>query len=1195
MAVMLAGIAAGVSYMPTLAQQSDSASVRVVPSSGEQGETHTILASGLEPGQQVTVEIIRDETGNEVYSSTRNASDNGRLELEIFTTDDDPPGDYTINVLSGEETLGTTTLTIEEPQGFNASVSITPEVAPAGSTHTINITEVRQFLDMRVLVRDEASQVVYESRVRATVDGTVSVSYTSAPDAQGEYTVAVVTDEGNQELGSTTVTIEAITDDVPGSLSIDPATVGQDARFDVAVSGLEADTEFTVEIVQNATGDIIYSTERTTDDSGEFLLQLSTGRDDVPGQYTVRMIQDNTVAAAATLTITDSADAEAPADEQAAQPDEPPAAEASLEVVPESVNAGDTVFISGAGFTPDAAVMINARNAQNEVIDERSVNADSNGTFLYNLQLPDDAVSGEYTVTALLDNRAIAQDTFDVSGVDPVQPTATPTPEATPEPTDAPDTEASLEVMPAAGPRGTTHQITAQGLPADSTVTLRVLFEGDEVYSTELTTDRNGATGISLISEETDPIGVYSVEIVQDGDTLVTGELAITEGDDSAQPDPTDEPTEDPTPEAELTDEPEAVFDEVTVTVVPESAARGSAHTVRVEGLVPNEQVTLDVQFDGETVFETERTADPTGTIELMLESTPDDEFGTYTVRVLRDAEAIATADFDVLDDDAEPEATPAPQDVSIDVQPDSGDIGTDYTFTITGLQPDETVTLNVLFDDEVVFETSRAADPSGTIEITLTTEEGDPPGQYIMNVLRDDDVIASTTFEATADVTEGTETEVPATPAPSEVTINVEPESGPVGTTHVVTFSGLTNGITYSVDVLFDGEVVFNTERTADASGRAILNLASETGDSPGVYTVRITRDGETLATADFTVEGDSAEATPPPEATPAPTIAPPQVLESSGVFTDRLTTDAPSDRYSFEGTEGENVVISVTSPDFDSYLTLVDENGVTLAENDDVDETLNSRIGPFRLPYSGTYTVIVTSFSYHNSATPEFGAYRLLVERISTGSIDYGQTQTLTFDDSTFGSYLTFDANVGDVLSATVAGDGIDTQLRLLGPDGDVLVTDDDSGAGVNPELQTYTATVTGTYTLAITAFTPGAAGSADVTLTRTEQRTLAEGTLSIRLDSKQPAETLVLDAVSGEEIQLEMAVTSGIPNDLVVQATQGDEVLMDYRTTRGIPQTLTLGFVVPNDGTVTITIGDASGAVSTLDVSISRTLPE
>jgi hypothetical protein len=84
-------------------------------------------------------------------------------------------------------------------------------------------------------------------------------------------------------------------------------------------------------------------------------------------------------------------------------------------------------------------------------------------------------------------------------------------------------------------------------------------------------------------------------------------------------------------------------------------------------------------------------------------------------------------------------------------------------------------------------------------------------------------------------------------------------------------------------------------------------------------------------------------------------------------------------------------------------------------------------------------------------------------------------------------------------------------------------------------------------------------------------------------------------VLDAVSGEEIQLEMAVTSGIPNDLVVQATQGDEILMDYSTTRGIPQTLTLGFVVPNDGAVTITISDASGAVSTLDVSISRTRPE
>ena len=64
------------------------------------------------------------------------------------------------------------------------------------------------------------------------------------------------------------------------------------------------------------------------------------------------------------------------------------------------------------------------------------------------------------------------------------------------------------------------------------------------------------------------------------------------------------------------------------------------------------------------------------------------------------------------------------------------------------------------------------------------------------------------------------------------------------------------------------------------------------------------------------------------------------------------------------------------------------------------------------------------------------------------------------------------------------------------------------------------------------------------------------------------------------------------SDIPNDLTIQATQGDEVLMDYSTTRGIPGTITPGFIVPDDGPVTITIGDASGAISTLNVSISRT---
>jgi 5-hydroxyisourate hydrolase-like protein (transthyretin family) len=1176
-AVMLAGIAAGASYMPTFAQQSESVSLRVVPSSGEQGDTHTILANGLEPGQAVTVRIVRDETGSEVYSSSRSASDNGRLEVEIFTTEDDPPGPYTISLLAGDETLGTTTLTIEEPEGFDATVTISPEIAPAGSTHTISVSEVRQFLDMRVLVRNADSETVFESRVRATVEGDVTVQYTSAPDASGDYTAVAVVDGTNQELGSTTFEIEASTDDVPGTISVTPDEVGQDRRFDVSIGDLSADAAFTVEIVQNATGEIVYSTERTADDSGSFLLELSTSSDDVPGEYTVRLLQDDTVAAATVLTITEPTTQE-PA-EQAAQPDdEPDTPPVSLDVVPDTNDAGDTVFVTGTGLTPDETVMVNTRNEQGEIIDERSLTADSNGTIIYNLQLPDDARSGEYTVTLLQDDSVAAQATFDVAGEEP-EPTPTPAPT---EPA-----EASLSIDPAAGPRGTTHFITAQGLMPDTPATLSVTFEGDEVYSTELNVDSNGAANLQLISEDTDPAGTYTVTISQAGEAVVTGELTITEADDSAQP----EATPEATPEAEVTDDPEEVFDEVTVTVVPGSAERGSSHTVRVEGLAPGEQVTLDVQYAGETVYETERSADPTGTIQLVLESTADDDAGTYTVRVLRDGEAIATAEFVVLDGDVAPtEEAPAADEVSIEVEPDSGGIGTDYTFTISGLQPEETVTLNVLFDDEVLYTTDRAADENGVITIVLTTEEGDPVGQYVMNVLRDNETIASTTFEATGDIIEGTETPVEPTPAPSGVTVSVEPDSGPAGTTHAVTVDGLTTGETYSIDVLFNDEVVFSTERTADADGRALLNLTSETGDDPGTYTVRISREGETLATADFTIEGDTVQ---PPASTPAPTAAPQAIPEGSGVFTGRLTTDSPSASYTFEGNAGEDVVLSVTSPDFDTYLTLLDRNGVELAFNDDVDASLNSRIGPFTLPYDGSYSVVVTSFAYATDATPAFGAYRLLIERVITGSIEDDTPVFFDLDAATFGSYLTFEAGAGDVISATVnSPDNLDTELRVLSPDGEVLVSDDDSGAGVNPELRNFTTTISGTYTLAVTAFTPGASGSVEVTLTRAEQRSLAEGTLTVRLDGKQAAETLLLEGESGEEIQLEVEVVSGIPNDLTIQAMQGDEVLMDYSTTRGIPDSITPGFIVPGDGPVTITIGDASGAVSTLRVSITRT---
>lgn len=66
----------------------------------------------------------------------------------------------------------------------------------------------------------------------------------------------------------------------------------------------------------------------------------------------------------------------------------------------------------------------------------------------------------------------------------------------------------------------------------------------------------------------------------------------------------------------------------------------------------------------------------------------------------------------------------------------------------------------------------------------------------------------------------------------------------------------------------------------------------------------------------------------------------------------------------YTFSGRAGQAVTISLTSPDFDTLVVLVDPSGSELATNDDYARSLNSTI-VITLPSSGTYKVLARSFS--------------------------------------------------------------------------------------------------------------------------------------------------------------------------------------------------------------------------------------
>lgn len=93
---------------------------------------------------------------------------------------------------------------------------------------------------------------------------------------------------------------------------------------------------------------------------------------------------------------------------------------------------------------------------------------------------------------------------------------------------------------------------------------------------------------------------------------------------------------------------------------------------------------------------------------------------------------------------------------------------------------------------------------------------------------------------------------------------------------------------------------------------------------------------------------------------------------LAYGGFATGFIDSSTPEVRYTFSGTAGDSVTISMIAEsgvDLDSYLRLLDEGQSMVAENDDAADAslgrFNSQILDFVLPSTGTYTIVATRFS--------------------------------------------------------------------------------------------------------------------------------------------------------------------------------------------------------------------------------------
>ena len=130
-----------------------------------------------------------------------------------------------------------------------------------------------------------------------------------------------------------------------------------------------------------------------------------------------------------------------------------------------------------------------------------------------------------------------------------------------------------------------------------------------------------------------------------------------------------------------------------------------------------------------------------------------------------------------------------------------------------------------------------------------------------------------------------------------------------------------------------------------------------------------------------------------------------------------------AKADRYSFAGTAGQQLTITMSAPGsfLDTYLFLVAPAGNVLAQSDDCGFDLSSCINSFTLPTTGTYTIEATSFSplARGAYTLTISPSALLV--VSPASQDFG---TVTIGGVADRSFTVTNSGAGVLTgSATVA----------------------------------------------------------------------------------------------------------------------------------------------------------------------------
>jgi hypothetical protein len=200
---------------------------------------------------------------------------------------------------------------------------------------------------------------------------------------------------------------------------------------------------------------------------------------------------------------------------------------------------------------------------------------------------------------------------------------------------------------------------------------------------------------------------------------------------------------------------------------------------------------------------------------------------------------------------------------------------------------------------------------------------------------------------------------------------------SGGTGTINVTTSAGCGWAATSNASW-----ITVTSGTPGSGNGTVGYSVAANTGTA---RTGTVTAAGQT-----FTVNQNAAAACPSPSS-----IVTGQTINGTLQSGDCTYTDSSYyDAYTFNGTAGQQIYITLNSTQFNAYLLFYQSSypgGTLIAQDNDGGGGTNARIpatsGFFTLPGTGTYTILANSL-----AAGETGSYSLFLGAASGGTVQFG-----------------------------------------------------------------------------------------------------------------------------------------------------------------------------------------------------------